>query len=56
MEAAQPVGGEVLQPQLLPTGHWLPSLAQIIKLWTLSHSFYNVFHYVLIRKQTFRSQ
>ena len=35
-QGGQPVGGEVLQPQLLATGHWLPPLAQVIKLWTLN--------------------
>jgi len=32
---AQPVGGQVLQPQLLPAGHRLTPLAQVVKLWTL---------------------
>ena len=25
----------MLKPQLLSTGNWLPSLAKVIKLWTL---------------------
>ena len=34
-EKYPPVGGEMLKPQLLSTGNWLPSLAKVIKLWTL---------------------